>query len=85
MWFCLKKINIGLYSDIYRPISVKLGIVIETTKLHIVISVWMTLIFIQGYSCMRNKKLLCLFDFNEIQYVATTCCFVEARTNFFVH
>ena len=29
---------------------------IGTTKLYIFISIWMTLTFIQGHSCMRNKK-----------------------------
>ena len=30
----------------------KLGVMIETTKLYIVIPVWMTLAFIQGHSCV---------------------------------
>ena len=54
-------INIGLYSDIYKPISFKLGVKIETTKLYILISVWITVIFIQDHSCMRNQKLQCVF------------------------
>ena len=29
------KVNVGLYSDIYRPISFTLGVMIETTKLYI--------------------------------------------------
>ena len=45
--------KIGLYSDMYRPISFKLGM-IKTTMLYILISDWMTLTFIQGRSCMRN-------------------------------
>ena len=48
------KTNVGLYSDIYRAISFKLFMRIGNTKLCILISVWMTLIFIQGHSCMRN-------------------------------
>ena len=32
-----KKLNIGLYSDIYRLISCKLSMMIETTKLFILI------------------------------------------------
>ena len=35
---------------------IKLGIMIKTTKLYILISVWMTLMFIEGHSCMRNKS-----------------------------
>ena len=58
---------------------------IETTKLYILISVWMILIFIERHSCMRNWKLQCPFLTNliivldEIQYVATTCWIVEAH------
>ena len=33
------------------------GIMIKTTNLYILISVWMTLTFIYGHSCMRNQKL----------------------------
>ena len=38
--------NICLYSDIYRPISFKLSMMIEITKLYIFIFTWMTLTFI---------------------------------------
>ena len=40
--------------DIYRQISFKLGVMIETNELYILIPKWMTLIFIQGHSCMRT-------------------------------
>ena len=36
------KINIGLYSDIYRPTSFKLGIITEPTKIYILMSVSMS-------------------------------------------
>ena len=64
MWFCLKNkpFNTGLYSDNYRPISFKLGAMIVTPKLYILISVWVTLTFSQGHSCMRNQKLQCPFS-----------------------
>ena len=64
---------------------------IETTKHYDLISVWMTLTFIQGNSCMRKQKLLCPFswkfysDLDEIQSVATTCWFVEAHAAFILH
>ena len=32
-----KTFNIGWYSDIYRPISFKLGMIVETTKLYVLI------------------------------------------------
>ena len=56
------RVNTGLYSDIYRPISFKLGVMIETTKFCSLISVWVTLIFIQNNSLMRNQNIRCLFD-----------------------
>ena len=49
--------NIGSHSDIYRPISFKFSMMIKTTKLYSSISVWMTLTFIQGLSCIWNQKL----------------------------
>ena len=54
--------NIGLYSDIYRPVSFKLAIMIGTTKFFMLISVWIKLTFIQGHSCMRNQTLWCPFS-----------------------
>ena len=50
------KCNVGLHSDIYRPISFKLGMMVEITGLYILISVWMTLTFFQGHSRIRNQK-----------------------------
>ena len=55
----LQNFNIGVYSHIYRQISFKLS---NTTKFYIFISVWMTLPFIQGHSCIRNQKLGCMFS-----------------------
>ena len=49
--------DMGLYLDNYRPISFKLGLMIETTKLYIFTSVWMALSFPLGRSCMRTRKL----------------------------
>ena len=48
--------SFDLYSDIYRLISFKFSMAIETTKLYILILVWMTLTFSQGHSCRRNWK-----------------------------
>ena len=36
----------------------KLSMMIQVTKFYILISVWMTLTFIQGCGCMRNEKLV---------------------------
>ena len=40
----------------FGPISFTLGMMTGTSELCILTSAWMTLIFIQGHSCMRNKK-----------------------------
>ena len=86
----IKKVNVGLYSDNYRSICFKLCVMIEITKLSIFISVWMTLTFIQCHTYIRNQKLWCPFshksiNLDEIQYVATTCWFVEAHAKFILH
>ena len=43
----VKNVNIGLHSNISRTISFKLSMMIRTTRLYILMSVWITLIFIQ--------------------------------------
>ena len=48
--------SISLYSDIYGPISFRLGLMIGTTKLYVLISVWMALTVIKGHRYKRNKK-----------------------------
>ena len=86
--FFKENVNLGLCSDIYRPIFFKLGTIIETTKFYILISVWMTLTFIQGHSCMRNQKLLCPFSWKHCRWFgldsvfATNCWFVKAHAKF---
>ena len=52
----IESFNVGLYSDIYRSVSFRLGMVIETTKVYVLISVWMIFTFIQGNSCIKKKK-----------------------------
>ena len=54
--------NVDLYSEIYWLISFKLSMMIDTTKFNIFISVWRTVAFIQGHSCIRNQKLSCPFS-----------------------
>ena len=82
----IKKEQIALYSDICRPISFKLDMMIGTTKLSIFCSVWIILTFFQGHSFMRYSKPQFLrnfaMDLDEIQSVATTCWFVEAHAKF---
>ena len=71
--FCKKKnqkkrenYDVGLYSNIYLPLSFKLGLMIETTMLCILISVWKTLTFPQGQSSIKNKKS---FDVHFLAYL----------------
>ena len=81
-----------MYSGIYWLISFKLGMMIETTKLYIFTSVWMTLIIIKGHTgvCeITSSSVHSLANFNisldEIPYVATTCWFAEAHAKFILH
>ena len=83
--------DVGLYSNIYLPLSFKLGLMIETTMLCILISVWKTLTFPQGQSSIKNKKS---FDVHFLAYLiidlefgwnSVSChnLFVEAHTMLF--
>ena len=85
-----KNNNSDVYTDIYRLISSKLGITLETTKLYSSISVWMILTFIHGHNCMRNQKLWCPFSCIFIKYrfgLISKCCHnllvLEAHAIFF--
>ena len=81
--------KIGLHSDIYRPIYIKLGVIIKTTKFNILIPVWMTLTVIQDHSCTSSQKLLphslpnLSISLDEIQYIVTVCWFVDAPATFY--
>ena len=52
--FLGKRIVTGLYSDIFRLVSFKVGMILEITTLYILISVLMTLIF-------KSKTLVSIF------------------------
>ena len=64
--------DFGLYSDMYKLIFFKLGMIIETTQFYILISV-----------VRENKNSFVNFhsnfavDLDEIQYAATTGLFVK--------
>ena len=69
----LRGFNVGSYFDTYRPISFKVGMTGEITKLYILISVWMALTFIHGHSCMRffflnPRTFHCRFQWSSV------CC-----------
>ena len=57
-----KTLHVGLYSDIYRPISFKRGKMVETTELYSLMPVWMILAVIQVHCCIKNQNLWCPSD-----------------------
>ena len=68
----------GLLSDAHQSIWFKLGILIDTVKLYIVILVQVTMIFIQGQRSTRKQKLLdqlpqFSIDLGRVWYVVPTC------------
>ena len=46
----------------HRQISFALSMMIGRTKLYILISLWVTLTFIEGHICMINKNIQCRFS-----------------------
>ena len=60
---CIKKTkntcNVGMHSEIYIQKWFKLGLMINTTELHIIMLVCVTLTLIQGRGMQERKKLLC--------------------------
>ena len=57
-----KEVNVGLYSDMYRLISFKFGMMIDTTKLYRLIPLWMTSTVTESHIYMRMQKLLHSFS-----------------------
>ena len=76
--------NVGLYLDIYVPISFKFDVITETTTLRFETSID----DIDLLNVIRNQKRLCPLsrsDLDEIQYVTTTCCFIDPHAKFSSH
>ena len=71
--------------DIYEPIWSKLGTMIDTTKLYILILVEGAMVLIQGHKGARKQRLCanCLTKFSTdldgIGYVVETSCSDELR------
>ena len=65
--FVNNNFNAGFCLDIWWPISFKMDVTIDTTKLVSLISVWKTLVFIQGPNDMRKQKLVHTF-LSQIYY-----------------
>ena len=77
--------HIGLLLNIYS----QNGLIIETTKLYILIPVWVISTCIQGHSCKNNH--FCAYfltdfqnELDEIQSFATTCWFAGTHATFSV-
>ena len=54
-------LNIDLHSEAYQPISFKLGLMIDTSKLDILIPVYMTLTFNEGHRVIKNLECVHFF------------------------
>ena len=83
-----KKIcSIGLYLDVYRLISLKLGVVTDTTLCSL-IPVCVDVTFIRGHSYVRKQNFYAHFHANfpislyEIRYAAIACGHVKLALNF---
>ena len=59
--FIKKKKKTSALACLHTFSDFKLGLMRETTRLYIWISVWMTLTFSQGDICIRNQKCLSFF------------------------
>ena len=68
------------------PISFKLGMMAEITELYILISVWMTLTFIQeikicGVHLLRNLRI----DLEDFSLVSQPVCLLTLMLIYFLH
>ena len=73
--FLKKNFSIGLYSDIYRPISFSRGMLIETTTLYILIPLW-CLDLNSSSNLYEKAKLLCPFSrkfLNQFGWISVCC------------
>ena len=89
------------FPSVYRPISFKLGMMIETTRLFILIPVLMTLSFIQGHSCMKSKFFALVFSqislsvlmkfsklpqpFSWLKFILNSFCVIGIQGKDFLH
>ena len=71
-----KKISVGFCLDNYKLNSFKLGMIIETTKLYILITVLMILTVNLGHSHVRNQALLHPFSCKFLSWLewSSVCC-----------
>ena len=53
---CVKNINIGMHSDVYKSIWSKLGVMLRTIILYILILVHLTLTLNQGHKSARKQN-----------------------------
>ena len=53
-----KNLNDGMHSEVYESVWSKLGMIIDTVALYILILLWLALTLIQGHRSARKQKLL---------------------------
>ena len=58
IFFIKNTLSNGSRSGAYEPISFKFGVMLDTTKVHNLTSVWMTLTFIQSHKMSRKLYLV---------------------------
>ena len=56
---CVKDLNVGMHLDVYEWIWFKLGMMIDTIVLYILILIKLTLPLIQGHKSPRKRNILC--------------------------
>ena len=81
LWLYQNTFNVGMHSDIYTPIWLKLDAVVDTTELSILILVFVTLTLIQGHRDARKQKLLYQF-FPTIMNAIKACSYLINVTFF---
>ena len=78
-----EKINVGLHSNIYKPISFRLGLMTEITKLYFLTEFCITLTFIYGQSCEKSKTgalvfpQICVSVFRKFRMLSQSFCLLK--------
>ena len=66
IWFCFLKKKFCLHSDICRPISFKLGVMIKITKLYMLISFWWPWPSVKSQLYKKSKTSVSIFSQIEV-------------------
>ena len=71
LFTALKNLNVCMQSETHECICFKLGLMIDTSVLYILILVQLIVTLIQGHRCARKQKLLCQLShtvFNQFKW-----------------